>query len=128
MRHFWFSIFWSVSIFFLCLMSTEDLPSIDYLQLLSFDKLVHAILFGLLSLSLLVAFRRQNKVNYIRKKAILIAVLFSLIYGLILEIVQYSLVEDRTGEVYDIVANMLGCALGIVFFRLIYGKQLFSAS
>ena len=128
MRHFWFSIFWSVSIFFLCLMSTEDLPSIDYLQLLSFDKLVHAILFGLLSLSLLVTFRRQNKVNYIRKKAILIAVLFSLIYGLILEIVQYSLVEDRTGEVYDIVANMLGCALGIVFFRLIYGKQLFSAS
>lgn len=112
----------------MCLMSTEDLPSIDYLQLLSFDKLVHAILFGLLSLSLLVAFRRQNKVNYIRKKAILIAVLFSLIYGLILEIVQYSLVEDRTGEVYDIVANMLGCALGIVFFRLIYGKQLFSAS
>ena len=109
-------------------MSTEDLPSIDYLQLLSFDKLVHALRFGLLALSLTVAFRRQKKSNTFRRKALSLAVLFSMIYGVVLEFLQYTLIEDRTGEAYDIIANLLGCALGIVFFRLIYGKELFRAS
>ena len=109
-------------------MSTEDLPSIDYLQLLSFDKLVHALVFGLLALSLTVAFRRQKKSKTFRTKALLFAVFLSMTYGVILELVQYTLIEDRTGEAYDVVANLLGCVLGIVFFRLIYGKELFRAS
>ena len=82
-------------------MSTEDLPSIDYLQLLSFDKLVHALLFGLLALSLTVAFRRQKKSNTFRRKALSLAVLFSMIYGVVLEFLQYTLIEDRTGEAYE---------------------------
>ena len=128
MRHFYFPVFWAVSILFLCLIDTKELPSVTYLELMEFDKLVHIVLFGLLMLSCTVALRKQTKIAWAQKNAMVIALLFSIVYGSVIEVVQFFMVQDRTGELYDVLANGLGALLGILFFRIIYGKELFRAS
>ena len=67
MRHFYFPVFWAVSILFLCLIDTKELPSVTYLELMEFDKLVHIVLFGLLMLSCTVALRKQTKIAWAQK-------------------------------------------------------------
>jgi VanZ family protein len=128
MRHFYFTFFWIVCILFLCLIDTKELPSVSYLELLEFDKIVHIILFGLLVLSLTIALRKQSVIRWIRNNAMLIALAFSILYGCVIESIQFFVVPERTGEFDDILANVIGSVLGIVFFRFIYGKQLFRAS
>ena len=128
MRHYWFPLFWALSILFLCTIGTEDLPSVGFLDLLSFDKFVHAAMFGVLNLTLLVACRRQLRFHVVRKKAIIIALVFSLAYGTIIEVLQFFLATGRSAEYQDIVANTVGCIIGLYLFRLIYGKELFRAS
>ena len=128
MRHFYFPVFWAVSILFLCLIDTKELPSVTYLELMEFDKLVHIVLFGLLMLSCTVALRKQTKIAWAQKNAMVIALLFSIVYGSVIEVVQFFMVQDRTGELYDVLANGIGALLGILFFRIIYGKELFRAS
>lgn len=128
MRHFYFPVFWAVSILFLCLIDTKELPSVTYLELMEFDKLVHIVLFGLLMLSCTVALRKQTRIAWAQKNAMVIALLFSVVYGSVIEVVQFFMVQDRTGELYDVLANGIGAFLGILFFRIIYGKELFRAS
>lgn len=128
MRHFWFPLFWALSILFLCTIGTEDLPSVGFLDLFSFDKFVHTLMFGVLTLTLVVAFRRQARFSILSKKAILIAFVSAVFYGTAIEILQYTMSTGRSAEWQDIVANTLGCVLGVYFFRLVYGKQLFRAS
>ena len=128
MRHFYFPVFWAFSILFLCLIDTKELPSVTYLELMEFDKLVHIVLFGLLMLSFTVALRKQTRMAWAQKNAMVIALLFSIVYGSVIELVQFFMVQDRTGELYDVLANGLGALLGILFFRFIYGKELFRAS
>ncbi len=128
MRHFYFPVFWAVSILFLCLIDTKELPSVTYLELMEFDKLVHIVLFGLLMLSCTVALRKQTKIAWAQKNAMVIALLFSIVYGSVIEVVQFFMAQDRTGELYDVLANGIGAFLGILFFRFIYGKELFRAS
>ena len=128
MRHFYFPVFWAVSILFLCLIDTKELPSVTYLELMEFDKLVHIVLFGLLMLSCTVALRKQTRIAWAQKNAMVIALLFSVVYGSVIEVVQSFMVQDRTGELYDVLANGIGAFLGILFFRIIYGKELFRAS
>jgi VanZ family protein len=104
------------------------LPSVSYLELVEFDKIVHVILFGLLVTSLTIALRKQSRVSWLRNNAMLIALAFSILYGCVIESIQFFVVPERTGELDDILANVLGSVLGIVIFRFIYGKQLFRAS
>ncbi|MFT7612480.1 MAG: VanZ family protein [Parvicellaceae bacterium] len=128
MRHFWFPLFWALCILFLCTIGTENLPSIGFLNLFSFDKFVHALMFGVLALTLIVAFRRQGRISLFNKRAILFATLGSVLYGTAVEILQYLMSTGRSAEWQDILANTVGCVLGVYFFRLVYGKQLFRAS
>ena len=128
MRHFWFPFFWALSILFLCALGADDLPSVRFPDFFNFDKCVHAIMFGVLSMSLLIALRRQSRYQTLRKKALLISCCFAISYGVAIEILQYFLATGRIAEFQDIFANTVGCVLGICFFRLVYGKALFRAS
>lgn len=128
MRHFAFPLFWAASIYFLCTLGSEDLPSLSFWDFLNFDKLIHALMFAVLVLSLIVCFRKQSQSAFLRKRAIESAFVLSFLYGTTIEILQLVMAQGRSADWKDVVANTVGCILGIYFFRLIYGKLLFKAS
>jgi VanZ family protein len=115
------AIFWTLIIFILCCTPGKYVPTAHWLELLSFDKFVHAsIFFTLTFLWLLVGFKK-NKLSLSFMIFIIIACIG---YGGLLEIMQAKVFSDRSGDWLDFIANSFGCLMGLWFFS----KQKFRLS
>ena len=60
LRSFRWALAWALCILVLCLMPGRALPSWDWFDLLSLDKLVHAGMFGTLTVLLAGAFQKRD--------------------------------------------------------------------
>lgn len=117
------AISWSLFILLLCTAPTDQLPDASLWAFLSFDKAVHAALFALLTLFVIVGLRRQYSFYRLRYYARTAALLYGSVYGLLIEVIQYTLTTGRSFDWKDWVADIAGCFLGIGLFRVIYGKE-----
>jgi glycopeptide antibiotics resistance protein len=88
------------------------------------DKIVHftfyffATVLGSLSIKELKPNKSLNQIaNYI--------LLFSIVYGMIIEVLQHSFTENRQGDFFDIFANSLGAFLGWLVLKHTVFKRFF---
>lgn len=111
-------IIWTLIIFGLCSMPGKAIPKISWLELLSFDKFVHASIFFIEQ----VLFMRA--LSHLSKKTLysLLALLFCITYGGCLELMQYYIFSSRSGDVLDFIANSTGALLGFWLFAKINKK------
>ena len=83
----------------------------------SADKIVHAIMYfsiaGMLMLNQTSYFR-----NKITKAQLYFAFLFSVSFGILMEIIQFFL-PWRSGSIYDLIANALGAVIAIIIMLTI---------
>lgn len=108
------SIFWAVFIYILCALPGKSLPSWEWADLLSLDKLVHAFIF----FTLCIFIRKGWSINYGgNKKILIILILLCIAYGGFLELLQEYVFNDRTGSVPDFIANTFGCFLSTIFYE-----------
>jgi uncharacterized membrane protein len=114
---------WALFILLLCSAPGDQLPEFGLFELLSFDKFVHAFLFAVQVLVLIVGFRRQYTWYILRYHARAAAFISGLMFGIIIEILQLLVFSGRSFDYYDVLANGVGCFLGIGLFSLIYGKE-----
>lgn len=103
-------LLWALLILVLCLMPGRTLPHWDWADLLSLDKPVHAVLFGVLTVLLGRAFRSSGLTGPL----LAWSVLLSVGYGLATEAMQQLQALGRHGDVNDAIANTLGAAAGAV--------------
>jgi hypothetical protein len=116
-------VIWALFIAFLCGLPGKDIPHISFLELLSFDKFVHASVFLILVLLIQNAISKTPN----KKNALAYALCFSIPYGGVLEILQQELFEDRTADLFDFIANTVGCFMAWAYVsikRSLYSKQL----
>ncbi|MCC6251284.1 MAG: VanZ family protein [Bacteroidia bacterium] len=106
-----FPVLWALFIAFLCGIPGKDIPHISFLELLSFDKFVHATLFFILVWSI---YKAVNKTNAY-KQALIYALSFSIPYGGVLEILQQELFDERTADLFDFIANTFGCIVASIY-------------
>lgn len=107
----WFLI-WALTIFILCSIPGEYIPSNNWLELLSFDKLVHAsIFFTLCALGMLSIHQNNWSSNWL-----LPLIGLAILYGASLEYMQGHYFRHRSADWHDIIANSTGCLLAY-FFR-----------
>ena len=86
------------------------------------DKVIHIIFYSVLTLFLSVANIKQLCAQHRYSfRPILVAFLFSIFWGIMMEIIQGTVFVSRTIETMDILANVLGALLGILCFYIIYG-------
>jgi VanZ family protein len=116
------SFFWAAIIAFLYFIPGKDMPVTSIWDLFQIDKMGHLIVFALFVLMLKVGMKRQTRFNRLRQKSAQWSLLIAIPYGGILEWVQGTVSPDRTSDIMDFAANVAGCLLGIVIFRLIYGR------
>ena len=107
------ALLWAFFIGVLCAIPGQDLPKSDWFELLKFDKLVHAFLFGVLVFLMVRGFKKKFSNAYFYKHAGLTAVLIAISYGGILELMQGAFFENRTADVYDFTANSVGSFIGL---------------
>ena len=86
------------------------------------DKVVHLLMYATFAFLCLWGYRKQfvsNGLTY-QKKALLLAVVISIFYGGLTEMLQEYLVPDRTGDWFDFLADSIGTLLGVFVFLLFY--------
>ncbi|MHB8400660.1 MAG: VanZ family protein [Bacteroidia bacterium] len=110
-------VLWTFIIFSLFSMPGKAIPKIDWLELLSFDKFVHASIFFVEQILLMRALLSLQKKTFLSKNYRWLSVLFCVAYGGSLEIMQYYIFSERSGDVLDFIANTTGCLIGLVVFK-----------
>ena len=80
------------------------------------DKIIHAMMYGAFTYLALNEFLK----NYaVRKRSVIIIIVAVFSYSVLMEILQLYLVESRSGEWLDILANLTGILVGlaVILFR-----------
>ena len=89
------------------------------------DKVVHLCMYAGFAFLCLWGYRKQfisNGITY-KRKAILLAIIISIAYGGLTELMQEYLVPSRTGDWVDFLADSIGTLLGVTIFYLFYKNK-----
>jgi len=107
---------WAVVIFVLCSIPGKDIPTQDWMQIISLDKLVHAGIFAVLMLFVLHGYGSSDLIKPLSQTSLLL--LFSVIvYGGVTELYQHYFLPDRFADVYDFIANSFGAIIGLLIYH-----------
>ncbi|MBL0328177.1 MAG: VanZ family protein [Bacteroidetes bacterium] len=123
-KHIKWGLLWALLILILCGIPGRDIPHISFLELLSFDKFVHAGIFFVLIVLIVRGFELQTTFSSLQKNAKSIGCVLCIAYGGMLELMQEAVFEERSADVYDFIANSFGCLLGLFLYRWIINKNL----
>jgi len=124
LRKQWPSLLWALFILILTGIPGNQIPKIpDFLEWLSPDKIVHLIMFGLLSYFILYGSRQQYYKNKNRSYYVISAVLIAAVYGIFTELLQIYLFTGRNGNIFDAAANLLGAIGGGMAYYLRHYKN-----
>lgn len=89
-----------------------------------FDKLVHFTFYFVAVLLGVMALREKNNSAINLKRALTIIVLSMILFGMLIEVVQYSFTLDRSGDKYDVLANSIGAIGGFLAIKLLFSSRL----
>ena len=96
-------------ILFLSLAPTDIAGGVPSFYFPGMDKVIHGIMYGLFTMLALYEFFKHSRLNFLPFLLIMLAVF---LYSILMEILQYYLVEYRSGEVNDVLANLTGIIIG----------------
>jgi VanZ family protein len=128
------AIGWGIFVFILSTLPGKDFPQIPkWTDLLSVDKLVHTLFYGIMAALILRGWFQSQKVakndNFTTKTnsnlfvlGLLVAI-FCSAFGWGIEWIQENYCEDRLFEVLDGVANTIGACVGTFLVIRLRGKR-----
>jgi glycopeptide antibiotics resistance protein len=124
LKHTKWAMLWALLILILCGIPGRDIPHISFLELLSFDKFVHAGIFFVLVLFTIRGFLLQTMIRFLQTNAKIVATTFCIIYGGLLEVMQGTLFQERSADMFDFIANSFGVLVGLMMYAIIENKIL----
>lgn len=110
-------------VLFLTLLPSDKLPETPEWELLSFDTLAHAGVFGLLSVLVARSFYAEYGKPQFLKFALVIAVVLSGLLGGIIELLQTVMKMGRHGETGDFISDLIGAVLGALFCYALFRRK-----
>jgi VanZ family protein len=113
------ALLWALLIFILCAIPGHDIPHISFLEMLSFDKLVHAGLFFILATLSIQGLKGGPSAAVPTRTTRLVVCICCVVYGGLLEIMQGTLCVDRTADVFDFLANGFGASMACLGYAVI---------
>jgi len=93
-------------------MSADKVNTLSPMDFLGADKIAHIGAYTLLSFLVMYAIKEN-----LGKKNWPWVLICCIIYGVVLECMQYIFFTGRHFEFLDIMANIIGCIIGIVIFN-----------
>lgn len=104
------AIIWTVLTLWLSVASIRNIRSIIMFDLFSWDKAGHFVVY------LIMTFLWCKGLSHISRIRFFV-IIFSVSFGVLMEIIQFYSSIGRTFEVDDIIANTLGALAGILIFN-----------
>jgi VanZ family protein len=113
--YFWLALSWSGLILFACLLPSNDIPQVKIPYL---DKVTHSFFYFIfLSLWFLFFKKKLNSSNNFKPLAI--SFVFSVFFGIGIELMQQFFTHTRTADILDVFANIFGATLAVIAIVLL---------
>ena len=95
----------------------KDFPELgSWTDLIKLDKLIHIAVFGLMVyLFSRPVFLRENGLN--KKQTLIKIAIACSVWGLTIEFIQHFFISGRSMDLYDFVADSLGCYLAYLYCK-----------
>lgn len=106
-------ILWSLVIAYLCFSPSDGFKKVPII-IPHLDKVVHFIMFFVLGM--LMEALKIRKINLITR---IWLPLLGIVYGGLIELVQYYLIDGRHGDLVDWTADILGLLIGIGLVKIL---------
>jgi VanZ family protein len=113
----WKSIAWALFILVLCGIPGNEINKVKFIDIPQFDKVVHFILYFVFTLLLISESNKQRQNRKVTVESILIAAVFALSYGVLIEVLQKYLFINRSAEILDVVANTFGYLIAVISYK-----------
>ena len=117
---FFIAVIWTSVVLTLCLIKFGNMPS-TLTKFEHTDKVVHTVFHLVLTTAWFLFFRMHFLKNK-KYNPFVIAFLFSVVLGIVIEFLQQYFTATRCGDLLDIVANVFGSLLGLLFCQFINYK------
>ncbi|MEY4050866.1 MAG: hypothetical protein RL262_1700 [Bacteroidota bacterium] len=112
-------------IFIIMSMPGNKLPAENsFTYALKVDKIVHIVLFFVLSYTLLLYFKKSDKKYLKNKRFQIIAIILCILYGILLEFYQKLFAPSRSFDIADMLADAIGAIFGFLFFYSYVNKNI----
>ena len=105
--YFWVALSWTGLIVFFCLIKSSDIPVV---QIENLDKVVHSFFHFMFTSFWFLFFKKQLNSPTVFKPLVA-SVLFSIFFGITIEIAQELFTTTRKGDLFDVLANSSGAIL-----------------
>lgn len=104
-------ISWMVFVTFSSL-STFDGVHVSRFNIPHADKIIHFIFYFMACVLGVFFLRERTKGNMALKKALIIMVFATVAYGILMEVLQYTMTTSRSADILDGLANTTGSLIG----------------
>ncbi|MCZ4693701.1 VanZ family protein [Ancylomarina euxinus] len=111
------NIIWAIVIFVLCSVPGDSLPHTSMIEIPHFDKIIHFGLFFIMGIFLIAELRYQTKLN--RISIAIFTFLLIAIYGGAIEILQERYFINRSGDIWDLCADVAGGVCSVFMFPIL---------
>ncbi|RAV27941.1 VanZ family protein [Sinomicrobium soli] len=106
---------WALTVAVLSLIPPSDIPSPGFL-FPHIDKVVHFVFYYVFFILWYYAWNKGD-ISVVSKRSVLLSLLMALLFGTVVEVLQYVMNIGRSGDVRDALANTAGAICG--FFTVI---------
>jgi len=115
---------WAIFIFVLCTASNGGFK-VQTLLGIPTDKLGHAFIFSVLVFFIMLGLIKYWRFSFLLKKIRIVAFIVSVLYAIAIELIQHYFTVDRIGDYWDVIADIIGSAMGWLVFYSVYGNLKF---
>lgn len=113
------SILIALVILFLSLADSDSINKINIIDLAFADKIVHALIYSVLTISIIL----ENRKHISGVKSWLLIILIPAIFGSVIEVLQSVLPGNREGDVIDACFNVLGILFSVLLWYIFRKKS-----
>ncbi len=117
------TLLWALFILTICAIPGDRIPKLSFLEWLKPDKIVHLLVFGVLCILLLRSFLDAKTFHLSEKNSIILAISICVVYGALVEFLQYAVFINRSGDVRDAIANSIGAFIGWWAYKRFFKKD-----
>lgn len=110
------AISWTALIASSCLMPASAFKAFTFDSIFQLDKILHLTLYYVF----IVLWSLVSKLITVRQKCVLL--IAGIAYGVLIEVLQATMSLGRSYELDDIIANTIGCLLGVLSISYIKRK------
>ena len=108
-------IAWFVVVFILSSISGDKIQRIDTFHIPHLDKFVHFIMYSVMQYLWLLYMVKAEIVN--KKGFIISSSIISVLYGVLMEMLQSMFFIHRSGDLYDAITNTIGVLTVLLLYK-----------